>query len=271
MSTYYELEQSKYRGQPIEGYHFQYQSQNWYYTSGNDPFMINTFNYEPNFIKRGTINTTEDLDKISLIITMSLDDPVARLFSSWLDGAVTLTIVRTHVGASSHIVYWSGRALSCKIVGNKAELSCESFTTTMKRSGIRRVYNVGCPHMMYSKYNCKLRSEDWEATTVALAIDGVDVTIGQDAGAVNEYFYGGYMKFGSQYRMITKMVPGVEPLTGVATLIGPMVGLEVNDVVMVYPGCDKRYSTCRDVFDNELNYGGFTHIPNMNPFSNALV
>jgi len=35
----------------------------------------------------------------------------------------------------------------------------------------------------------------------------------------------------------------------------------VGDAYVVYAGCDKQFSTCRDKFSNALNFGGFPHIP----------
>lgn len=34
-----------------------------------------------------------------------------------------------------------------------------------------------------------------------------------------------------------------------------------GDMVTLYPGCDKRFDTCRDVFANQINFRGFPHIP----------
>jgi uncharacterized phage protein (TIGR02218 family) len=37
--------------------------------------------------------------------------------------------------------------------------------------------------------------------------------------------------------------------------------LTIGDTVSFYPGCDKRFVTCRDVFGNQINFRGFPHIP----------
>ena len=37
--------------------------------------------------------------------------------------------------------------------------------------------------------------------------------------------------------------------------------IEAGDEVSFFPGCDKRYATCRDVYANHLNFRGFPHIP----------
>mgnify|MGYP003639839741 CR=1 FL=1 len=34
-----------------------------------------------------------------------------------------------------------------------------------------------------------------------------------------------------------------------------------GDAVSFFPGCDKRYATCRDTYSNHLNFRGFPHIP----------
>jgi uncharacterized phage protein (TIGR02218 family) len=37
--------------------------------------------------------------------------------------------------------------------------------------------------------------------------------------------------------------------------------IEAGDRVLLYAGCDKRLATCREKFDNLLNFRGFPHIP----------
>ncbi|MGE0038238.1 MAG: DUF2163 domain-containing protein [Xanthobacteraceae bacterium] len=37
--------------------------------------------------------------------------------------------------------------------------------------------------------------------------------------------------------------------------------IEVGDTFTVTAGCDKRFATCRDRFDNAVNFRGFPHIP----------
>ena len=35
----------------------------------------------------------------------------------------------------------------------------------------------------------------------------------------------------------------------------------VGDAFTISAGCDKRFSTCRDRFDNAVNFRGFPHMP----------
>ncbi|MBJ3774814.1 DUF2163 domain-containing protein [Acuticoccus mangrovi] len=47
----------------------------------------------------------------------------------------------------------------------------------------------------------------------------------------------------------------------VLTLRSAIVGLEAGDMLLVTPGCDKRFATCRKKFSNHLNFQGFPHLP----------
>ena len=37
--------------------------------------------------------------------------------------------------------------------------------------------------------------------------------------------------------------------------------IAAGDTFNVTAGCDKRFATCRDRFDNAVNFRGFPHIP----------
>ncbi len=39
--------------------------------------------------------------------------------------------------------------------------------------------------------------------------------------------------------------------------------IRVGDAYTVYPGCDKRFSTCKAKFGNAVNFGGFPHLPGL--------
>lgn len=41
----------------------------------------------------------------------------------------------------------------------------------------------------------------------------------------------------------------------------PVITPEVGDTLKVYPGCDKSRATCKDKFNNIINYQGFSFIP----------
>ena len=53
-----------------------------------------------------------------------------------------------------------------------------------------------------------------------------------------------------------------EFLTGVITLVLPMPNnLQVGDTFTIVAGCDKQFSTCKDKYNNVLNFRGEPHVP----------
>jgi uncharacterized phage protein (TIGR02218 family) len=37
--------------------------------------------------------------------------------------------------------------------------------------------------------------------------------------------------------------------------------IQAGDTYSVYPGCDKRFTTCQTTFNNTVNFGGFPYVP----------
>lgn len=54
-------------------------------------------------------------------------------------------------------------------------------------------------------------------------------------------------------------------------LYRPHIGLAVNDIVMIAPGCDQSLSLCHTRFANSLNHHGFPNIPSTNPVNDTII
>ena len=49
---------------------------------------------------------------------------------------------------------------------------------------------------------------------------------------------------------------------GTFKLFLPMpIEIQISDLYRIWPGCDKRFATCRDKFDNVVNFRGEPHVP----------
>jgi uncharacterized phage protein (TIGR02218 family) len=44
--------------------------------------------------------------------------------------------------------------------------------------------------------------------------------------------------------------------------------IAVGHTYSVYPGCDRRFATCKAKFNNVANFGGFPHIPGVDKILN---
>lgn len=61
---------------------------------------------------------------------------------------------------------------------------------------------------------------------------------------------------------------GDSPSTYIVTLWEPMVHpIQVGDTYEMTPGCDKLFDTCREKFNNGINFGGFPHVPGLDATS----
>lgn len=98
--------------------------------------------------------------------------------------------------------------------------------------------------------------------TISAVTDASRVTVTL-SGAELASFSGGYLTFtsgenaGGQYE-----VAGWDAETGALTLfLAAVYPMAVGDTVLLAPGCDKRFDTCRDVFDNAVNFRGEPFLP----------
>ena len=100
--------------------------------------------------------------------------------------------------------------------------------------------------------------------TIASVVDDLNVTITvSDSKAVDDWFNGGALIFeeGDNSGVVREIVDWVQSSGRVTTFLPFPATPVVGQRVRVYPGCDKRLSTCRDRFDNVLNFRGEPFIP----------
>lgn len=264
------IEISQNDAEPIECYHFTYMGSDFAYTSAGIAVSLavldsRTISFSPTFIKRGKFGNSDDINKVNVEITVAFNNPVYGLFLQWMEGYVFIDIYRHHYNDSDSLPYWRGRILSARQKGSEAILICESSFTTIKKPGLRRIFQRPCNHILYDSH-CTLSRTSFDVAGTVSVISGNTITVPIAAGYGAGYFMSGYAVFGQEIRLI------IVHSGALLTLNGPFSeNIEVGSSVMMYPGCDKQFSTCRDRFNNELNFGGFTHIPLKNPFKIPLV
>lgn len=84
-------------------------------------------------------------------------------------------------------------------------------------------------------------------------------TLGLEAGA---YYQIGIIRFlKGKNRGLSRTIR--QNVDGILHLMSPFpFKPEMGDEFEVFPGCDKRPQTCRDKFNNKVNFKGFVYIPN---------
>ena len=265
--SYTAREQSAYDGHPLELYRFSYgDSGLWLFTSADDTVVKEEEKYEPAYVKRNGFTRTGDARKATLEIEVGDSNPVALLFrAGWLVSPLIVTIFRHHYEDNEFSVLWKGRVTGCRWAGSVATLTSDSVSTLFRRAGLRRVYQMNCPHALYGPA-CRLNQASWANGATADSASGNVVIIPAAAGFPDGYLTGGMLKSGDEYRMI------VAHSGSSITMVDAISGLGEGSAVTLWPGCDRSMATCSGRFNNLANYGGLPFLPQKNPFSgDALV
>lgn len=263
--SYVEKERSTYGGQPLELYKFTMDNSLWKYTSADVDVPYGEDDYKAVYISRGKFTNGGDSKKATLEVEVSANNPVALLFrSGGFSASVFMTIYRHHWGDDEYPVFWKGRVVSCEWDGSIARLHCETMTTMFQRAGLRRVYQVGCPHALYSA-NCGVILASYAINGTVVSVNGNMVNIAVAAGYATGYFTGGMIKFGIETRFI------VAHSGQTITLVDGLGTLAIGSPVTIWPGCSHDITTCISKFNNVLNYGGLPYLPLKNPFSGDAI
>lgn len=183
VSLFVEMEQSG-KGQPIEMYELIYGGLNsdpsiikqaFRYTSGNqeayiiDPVTGVKKSFYPEPIHREEIEHTQDIARASLMLSVPKNNDIAKMF---IPGTPALPFyVRVYKAFSmqedvdgtakvlDYLVMFSGRVSAVSFSAMEAKISCDPIYSAIKRQGLRRKYESGCSHVLYSP-ECGVKKAD---------------------------------------------------------------------------------------------------------------
>ena len=265
------FEESRYSGQPVTLYLFRYGSaaNSFYaYTDAEQNFIYNGVEYEAIPIVRGAITASGSLDKSTLSVEMPKTARLAELFRIYPPSqVVTLVISQGHLndGDVEFLAIWSGRVLSCAREDNQAKFACEPVSTSMRRPGLRRNYQYGCPHVLYGDLcRASMEAATYEASVTAISGTVITLASGWLADDLKPKLIGGMVRW-------TKPSGDTELRTVMRrdgnniTLAGLPFSLTAGADVELILGCNHKMDDCQNVHTNIHNFGGQPWIPTKNP------
>lgn len=279
--TFSTYEGSVASGGPIQLYRFVYGSETGEYlayTNSTDEQTVDhggsvgIVTYAPIPIERGNIVSNGTLDKSAIKISLDVGSDLAELFRVYPPSSVvTLTIYEGHIDDpdGEFVVIWAGRIISASREGSTLQLSGEPVSTQLRRAGLRRHYQYGCPHALYSAACGASKAAATVSATVS-AVDGTVVTLtaGWEGAFAAAKFLRGTLEWTpsgqtTQRRTIIRISGDDLSLSGLP------IGLAVSDAVDVVLGCNhKAFASadgdCEGLHDNIVNYGGQPWIPTKN-------
>lgn len=268
--TYDSLERSMQSGAPVELYEFTRGTTVYRYTSADVVQTVGANSYAVEPLRRGKIETSAERARNSLTIECRRNFPIADLFRiSPPSDVIAAVVKRKHRTDGTIAVIWSGRVLNCSFEGARASLICEPSSSSLKRPGLRRLYQRGCPHVLYAQGagQCNVTRAAHSTTTTVSAVSGLVLSV---AALGAKPWAGGFVEWeesaGSIERRFISSFSGLD-----LTLSQAFQGITIGATVTVSPGCDHTSSTCAAVYANLPNYGGFPFMPDKNPFDGTPV
>lgn len=245
------------------------------YTNAEEDIVRAGITYRTWPIKNSDISTTGTLDKSDVTITMGTGSGLESEFIGYPPSQViNLTIFQGHMDDLPSLVdypaEWLGRINAPEYNDNEVSFNAVPVSASIQRPGLRRNYQLGCPHVLYGA-ECKANKSraTVDRTVVSLVRNLVTVSPTLTAGAISAASYvGGLLEWTlpngkKETRTIAKVDAGGNDLT----IRGNLRGLSVTTQVKVVLGCPHNMTGCSTLHANIHNFGGQFAIPLDNPLS----
>jgi len=270
--TYTQSETSQHRGKPRELYKFVGTYGNYYYTSQQEDVVYDdgegAKTYKAAALKRGNvkIGTHED-DGLDMTIDLPVSVPVVQDYAFKVaPPKLRLTVYRYHT-LDDVKVHWAGPVTNIRVSKGTATIKSPSILSYALSGSCPSVYyQTPCNRILYDE-GCKVSRPANTLTTTITGINNLTLTLASSGGFPNNHFRAGEVVLPSGERRMIVAHSGTS-----VTINYPFSQVTRGQSCDVVAGCDHAYEgDCKNKFDNQVQFGGFMFIPNVNPFSNGLT
>lgn len=269
--SYSDIEESVELSQPVELYTFSYAGNTFAYTNDTEDITLDGVEYAAIPIHRGETEQNGDAEKANMEITVSRDSEIGELFKTAPPSEpMTVTVHQYHrLMQGNKIVIWKGRVVALSWKGSELIMTSENVFASLLRIGVTRKFSRQCTHSLYSG-QCRANREEHVIRTTAATI--IKNTFRVPVTLPEGYYAGGYAVWRNANTGVTERRPITENTETTVTIVGFPSGLLVDVVeITMYAGCDHTMNTCKDKFNNLVNYGGQPFIPLNNPFNGSTI
>jgi uncharacterized phage protein (TIGR02218 family) len=244
-----------------------------YATTDHDVKVLGRTYLQARGMSHGGIDEGTELVRAAVDIEVPIDNPVSAMYVGYAPAdSIVVDISEYHIGDETEVEpVWGGRIVGVRFnpEDGTATITHEPTYTSIKRTGLRRTYQVNCPLALYGA-RCRVRPADFQRVITVTDVTGATITAGEFATEHVGHWPGGTIVYqvetGVTDRRYIKSVTG-----SVATLNAPAIGLQPGATVTALPGCDHTLDTCIDFFHNGDNNGGFPFFGTKNPFGSDPI
>lgn len=267
------------RRKPVELYHIwtgagdQLNINAWYYTNGDVPvdFGSPPQTYIPAALKRSLVqyDASNEVTKMTLQVAY-VEDPALEFISInpieiiWIEA---MRLHRDQIPLEADVIF-VGQIKNVSFKGSSASAECVGFEHFLSQTIPQYRYQLTCNWKLFEP-KCVLVKDEIQGgiytyrveTIVAVDATGTILTSDAFSGFDPGYFVFGTVEFGDDARTIVDHIGNQITINfKIKALVFPG-----GDLIKAYPGCDGRITTCKNKFDNLLNFLGFPFIPEENP------
>jgi uncharacterized phage protein (TIGR02218 family) len=241
------------------------------YTTDRQPLTVLGHTFVPEAIKRGELTQNAGTTGSErLTITLPFDNDVAVIHVPYLPPRPIRVTIYSYqrLDVTTEIIQgFTGYITSFAQRNEEADLLCSQIIDTFQQTVPWAVFKVG--GCIWSTYEdgCGVDKVPFltEATVASLA--ATTIVSPDFATKPDGWFTAGYItnEATGEVRFITYHVGDQ------IKVVHPFTALAPGVVLNAYAGDDHTEQTCREKFNNKINYLGFDHFPSYNVFSRGSL
>lgn len=266
------IETSNDGGRPIYLYAFSLGAATWRFTSSDADTILGGYKWTAVPISDDGVKLTGEAVTESLQITAPSTIAPAQMFTATPpSSSIMVRIFHFHEGDTEAVLGYVGEVLQVnQPEPGTAIITCDTISASMQRDGLRLAWQRTCPFALYDANTCRADKTAHVINMTVYEVNGNDVIFQGIDDLDDDVLSGGFIEWehptrGTEYR-------GIEvQKQNVCTMFGLADGLYYNLKVKAYPGCDRKFATCTEKFNNSDNYGGVPDMPGKSPFDGDPV
>ena len=228
--------------------------------------------FQPWPIKSSDFTFDGTLDKSDITVALASGSGIENEYLGFPpDANVNLVVFDGHYNQDpdEFRAIWRGRVTAPSFPDDSAtvEFTAIPISALIAKPGLRRHYQLGCPHALYGP-QCMADKEAATLTRTVTTITGNTFTLNSELEGPNDYKSGMAFWVYSAPRSSLRTILNVSADGLVVTVRGSLRGMTTGMTVTLIKGCNRSEENCTRIHANILNYGGQPFIPLENPLSN---
>lgn len=267
------FELASFLGRPVCLYEFSWGPTVWRYTSADREISWGGFTWTPLPIKDDGF--TQGANANDLTITLPRRLPIVQLYNGTPPSTpIEIVCRRFHKDDPDEEAgtYWIGNIATVKHKDvATSQITSLPIGRTVRRVGLRLCWGRDCPNVLFDS-GCRVDPAAFKTETTITALTGNTVTVASLGAFPASRYAGGMIEWAATPEGAIDRRPIERPVAGnELMLLNTTDRLVVGQPVTIFIGCDLTAETCKNVFNNLPNYGGFQFLAGKSPFDGNPV